>query len=243
MQYEDLLGALTTNSEALAAAATGNLERPVPSCPQWDVAALVRHQGGVYGWVSTILAAGGQHPTAPRPTGPEGHDGLVAWFDKVRSKVLADLGNRSPDDPAWVFVPEIPQKVGWWARRQALETSVHRVDAELASGAAGPIAADLAVEGLDEFLMEFLPWVLSQHPVEGLHGTVHLHATDAEGEWMMDLDAKEPARREHGKADTAVRGPASGLYLWSWNRQTPEEAGLEVFGDTSLVEAWRGVRF
>jgi uncharacterized protein (TIGR03083 family) len=207
------------------------------------VAELVRHQGRVYGWVSTVLDAGGQPPTKPRPTGPDDNAELMVWFDEVRSKMLADLRDCDPGDPAWVFVPTTPQKAGWWARRQALETAVHRVDAQLASGEPSPVAAELAVEGLDEFLMEFLPGVLIQRPVEGLQGTLHLHATDAEGEWMIDLDAKEPARRKHGKADTAVRGPASGLYLWSWNRQTPEQAGLEVFGDTSLVEAWTGVKF
>jgi uncharacterized protein (TIGR03083 family) len=242
MQYEDRLEAVASEGDALVAAAAGNLDRTVPSCPEWDVAALVRHQGGVYSWVSAVLAAGGERPTTPRQSGPEGHDGLVAWFDEVRSKMLADLGRHHPDDPAWVFMPTSARNVGWWARRQALETAVHRVDAELAGGEAEPVAADLAVDGLDEFLMEFLPGLLAQRPVEGLHGTLHLHATDADGEWMIDLDGHEPARREHGKADTAVRGPASGLYLWAFNRQTPEEAGLEVFGNPSLVEAWKGVK-
>jgi hypothetical protein len=109
---------------------------------------------------------------------------------------------------------------------------------------AGPIAAELAVRGVDEFLADFLPRAFSAHPTApattgALTGTLHLHATDTPGEWWLDFAAEGLAtRREHAKADTAVRGPASGLYLWLWNRQAPEAAGLVVFGRAETVGAW-----
>ena len=45
-----------------------------------------------------------------------------------------------------------------------------------------------------------------------------------------------------GSVEVAVRGPASGLDLWLWNRQSITEAGLEVFGDRAVTEAFGAVR-
>jgi hypothetical protein len=134
--------------------------------------------------------------------------------------------------------------VGWWRRRQAHEPAEPRWHAQAAAGAdPAPIDALLAVEGIDELLEEFAPGLLSSHEGGGLTGTFHLHATDAPGEWWLDFDATDQApRREHAKADTAVRGPASGLYLWLWNRVTPDQAGLQVFGRKEVADAWRQIQ-
>jgi hypothetical protein len=44
-------------------------------------------------------------------------------------------------------------------------------------------------------------------------------------------------RREHAKADCAVRATASDLFLLVWNRLTAD--GLEAFGDATLLDVWR----
>ena len=48
---------------------------------------------------------------------------------------------------------------GFVLRRMAHETAVHRLDAERAAGREHTIDADLASDGIDEFLFEFLVWV------------------------------------------------------------------------------------
>jgi hypothetical protein len=117
---------------------------------------------------------------------------------------------------------------------------VHRADAEQALGRpVGAIEPALAVDGIDELLDVFLP-VFGADRSPGDGRTVHLHATDAEGEWLLRFEAGEVAVEVgHAKGDAAVRGPAGDLLLWLWGRHPLED--LEVFGDRSAAEALRAV--
>jgi uncharacterized protein (TIGR03083 family) len=245
MDSAALLDSLAADGTALADAAEDHLDRPVAACPDWTVFGLVRHLGGVHAWVRQVVAAKGERLGPRQPTAtPEEPDALLAWY-RAGVADLVEALSVDPESPAWTFLPAAPNTVGWWRRRQALETAVHRWDAQTAAAAGepDPIGAELAAEGIDEMLTDFLPGVLRARPVEALTGTFHLHATDTPGEWWLDFDGDQlTTRREHAKADAALRGPASGLYLWLWNRQTPEAAGLEVFGRTETVDAWPAVK-
>jgi uncharacterized protein (TIGR03083 family) len=233
------LAAIRSEGASLLATATGHLDQPVPTCPEWDVAALVTHLGRVYGWVVGILASNGEQFTGKRPDPPGGRAELPEWFAALHSQLIAALSARAPDAPAWVFSPSVPHQARWWYRRQALETAVHRVDAESAVGKITAVEPVLAADGIDEFLMQFLPGIVQRSNGGRLRGTLHVHCTDTPGEWWLDFDAEGLApRREHAKGDTAVRGPASGLFLWLMNRQSAGEAGIEVLGDGAVVEAW-----
>ena len=244
MDPDLFLAQLAADGATLADAAEGNLDRPVGACPQWDVAQLVAHVGGVHEWVRKVVAARGER-IGPRQsaTPPPEEAALLDWYRDGLAELVGML-SVDPETPAWTFLPSAPDNVGWWRRRQALETAVHRWDTQAAGGGAPEaIGGELAVEGIDELLVDFLPGVLSARPVESLTGSLHLHATDTPGEWWLDFDSPElVTRREHTKADAAVRGPASGLYLWLWNRQTPAAAGLEVFGRTETVDTWPSIR-
>jgi uncharacterized protein (TIGR03083 family) len=246
MDSASLLTSLATDGAALADAAAGHLDRPVATCPDWTADGLVRHVGEVHAWVRQVVAAKGErigprHPAAS----PEEPADLLAWY-RAGVADLVEALSVDPETPAWTFSRSAPNTVGWWRRRQALETALHRWDAQAAVGGdpdPDPIAAELAVAGVDELLSDFLPGLLRSRPVQGLARTFHLHATDTPGEWWLDFDRDElTTRREHAKADAAVRGPASGLYLWLWNRQTPAAAGLEVFGRTETIDAWPAVK-
>ena len=69
-------------------------------------------------------------------------------------------------------------------------------------------------------------------------GTVHLHCTDIDGEWLISSGGGEvTVTREHAKGDVAARGTASDLLLFVWGR-VPADA-LEVFGDTDLLARFR----
>lgn len=122
----------------------------------------------------------------------------------------------------------------------AQETAVHRWDGENARGRAHPISLPLAADGVSEIFETFLPRLQARGAIDGLAGTMHLHASDINGpagEWLAALQPDSVSlRHEHGKGDVAIRGPASDLLLLLWGRRRPD--GLEVHGDASLLERW-----
>jgi uncharacterized protein (TIGR03083 family) len=240
---EVYLAALEADSAALAELAADRLDDPVAACPGWSIADLLGHLGGVYSWASMVVRAGGSRPEQQRAKPPSDRAQLMSWFGHQREAVLSALTAADPDQPAWVFYPPSPRTVTWWQRRQAMETAVHLFDVQQAAGREPTTGPELAADGIDELLTDFLPMRLTMGPVSGLSGTFHVHTTDAPGEWLLDFTGQTiEVRREHAKGDTAARGPAVGLYLWLWNRLEPETAGIEVFGDASLVKTWKEVR-
>ena len=68
-------------------------------------------------------------------------------------------------------------------------------------------------------------------------GSYHFHTTDVPGEWVVVFDADGVAvSREHAKADVAIRGAASDLELFLYNRRGNDR--LEIFGDPAKVAGW-----
>ena len=225
---------LRENSAALAVAArAAGLSAAVPPCPGWDVEKLVRHIGRVQGGAAAVVKARGPVDRDAQPDMPKG-EGCIEEFER-RSVDLADALDALPEDfPIWNWFGIDPPIPGFYHRRMAQEVGVHRWDAEAAAGATAPIDAALAADGLDELFMTFLTF----GPAEvDLGGSMHLHATDADSEWFVTtVDRKLVATPEHAKADAAVRGSASDLLLFAWNRIAP--AQLEVIGDASVPSAW-----
>ena len=231
---------LRADGAALADAIDGaDLDAPVPSCPGWSVADLVGHVGTVHVWVSACLVSDpDQRP--PRfndlPTPPARdslHDGDV---DVHRTRTDA-LGADDVDRPVPTWAGR--QTVGWWLRRQAHETAVHRWDAQQSLATPTPFSTDLGIDGVDEFLELVVPRFGSA--AGGTGETIHLHATDGadgEGEWLLTLlPDRVDVTTGHAKGDVAVRGTASDLLLLLWGRRQADE--LEVFGDAAVFTDWR----
>ncbi len=238
MEFGARVDALQHEGNVLAAAArTAGVDAQVPSCPEWRVEDLVGHIGRIHRWVTRILVersdARGEHWSEAAPPGA---DEILDWFATGVDPLADALRAAGPGVELWTWTSD--QSSGFWARRMAVETAVHRYDAQLAAAVgAEPIARELAVDGVDEFfwLVPFWPW---SERVRGNGETLHLHATDGEGEWLVRLTPDGvDVTREHAKADVAARGTASDLLLFLYGRVAPEQ--LEVFGDASLLARWR----
>ncbi|MCU1483613.1 MAG: maleylpyruvate isomerase family mycothiol-dependent enzyme [Actinomycetia bacterium] len=229
----DWIAVVEREGHALSTAARHDFKAAVPACPGWDVAALLAHIGRIHHRTAGIVRTSRQEPPTTndgsQPVAPSGN--LLGWYEAGLADLLDTLRAAEPDTSVWTFVG--PRPVSWWMRRMALETVVHRVDAEQATGVAGPVNAEVAVAGIDEHVTLFLP---ARHAgtATGSGETIHLHATDAEGEWLLTLgDDGIAVEVGHAKGDVAVRGPAGDLYLWMWGRRPVD--GLEVFGDADLA--------
>jgi uncharacterized protein (TIGR03083 family) len=233
MELPQYLDAITYESVALAdAAERGDLDAQVPSCPDWTLARLVAHIGEVQQWARILVEQRASERISRRtlPAAPSGAD-LIPWFREQAPQLVATLAATDPSTPMWTFTAD--QTARFWSRRQAHEVAVHRWDAELTAGDPAPIAAELAADGVDEWL-GLLPAGPTHDRLIGTGETIHLHCTDTEGEWVVTLTDEGPrVTRAHEKSDLAVRGAASDLDLFVLGRVEP--TGFEVFGDTELL--------
>jgi uncharacterized protein (TIGR03083 family) len=148
---------LRRQGELLAdAAAEAGEHSPLPICPGWTIGGLVRHTGTFHRWAARIVAERlpGSVPEDPMPEEPTGGD-LLPWFLDGHSSLVRTLRAAGRQTDCWTFLPAA-SSVAFWARRQAHETTVHRVDAEsVRGGELSTLDPAIAADGTDELLTGF----------------------------------------------------------------------------------------
>ncbi len=240
MEVSELIDAVRREGDRMATAADrAGADAPIPSCPEWCMRDLVRHQAEVHRWATAIVRDQLQGPDVAVPPPPDDDEELVAWFRDGCVALVGVLGSADPDLDCFAFLPA-PSPLHFWARRQAHETGIHRVDAE---GAVGPITAfdaAVAVDGIEEMLYGFASRSRSK-----LRSTTSrslgLHARDAGDAWHVAIDADrvEVTRSDSAALDAEcmVRAAASDLFMLLWNR-APRFAG-DISGDAGVLDLWR----
>ncbi|MFE2413621.1 maleylpyruvate isomerase family mycothiol-dependent enzyme [Kitasatospora sp. NPDC059408] len=261
MDISEHIDALRLEGALLAdAAARAGLTAPVPTCPDWQVADLLRHVGTVHRWAAAHPARGLREPLdldgGSEPVGPVPSDAaLLDWYREGHAALVDTLVAAPADVDCWFFLPA-PSPLAFWARRQAHETAIHRLDADAAAGTEGPRAdTALALDGVDELLRGFLVRPRSKLRSEEPR-TVLVRATDGPGAWRVTI-SQEPvvtvttdapngpgAPGEPGApaepADLTIAGPAHELYPLLWNRLPADHAGATTYtGDEDLLRLWR----
>jgi len=204
----------------------------------WTLRELAQHLGDGRRRQAAIVAAGpGAGPPAktdPKgaPTAPRDREALDAWLAESTALMLDALHEAGPDRGCWTWWgrSQAPQTSGAVARHQIQEIAVHTYDVQLTQGAAQPLPAAVAVEGVDEFLTTVaattVPWPFTP-------ATIDLHAAEGHS-WRLTLDADgvRCAGLAAGAApgDLVLRGTASELVLYLYDR-VPLDS-LEITGDT-----------
>ena len=157
---------------------------------------------------------------------------LLTEYRAGLDELINVLSSIDPVRSCWTWAGI--QNVAWVIRRMAHETAVHAWDAHVSAGNNAEIEAALASDGIDEYVHVML--VSNIRDGEGLlSGSVHIHCTDVDGEWLIvPTDTSDVVvTREHAKGDCAIRGSASQLLLGLW-RRTPMSS-LEVIGSADVA--------
>jgi len=232
LHFDDYVRLQRADGARLREVAGFGLDAPVPSCPGWRVADVVAHTAEVYAHKVACTRLQAEPDLWPPPE----HAGRepLELFDDSLSGLLAMFEYEGPEAPSHTWW-DPDQSVGFWIRRMAQETAVHRVDVELAHGVPTPVDAELAVDGIDELLVMMLAgdeWAEhgTKHPIDA---TVRITCQGRSWTVQADSDAVVVDRSADGDADAEVAGEPSELYLWLWGRG--DETSLIITGDAAAV--------
>jgi uncharacterized protein (TIGR03083 family) len=250
MEHEEYCARADAEIARMAAVTEGTDPRtPVPSCPEWDLARLLKHTGITHRWVTTIVTTRAIAPVSPRSidAGLPGNPAeFPTWLASGAAPLMSALREAGPDTPVWSWSGQV--RAGWWARRMLHETTVHRADAELAAGATPVFDPVVAADGVDEFLASAPRAGRPSQQMGQLPSgqSIHLHATDEglgeAGEWLIGFGGNGYEwSHGHAKGTVAVRGPAGLLLLLVYGRVRPDDERLQVFGDEGLLATWQRV--
>ncbi len=164
----------------------------MPQYPDWTARDLITHTAMIHGRTTAICE------TLPRdrisaPRLSEGDDAF-AWYEANLAAMLDALGQADLSTPVWTLTSD--GTVGFWLKRMAVETAIHRWDIEDAFGESHPLDTDVSRMALDEFGEMWMPHL-------GDLPALQAHAVDLDNAWVFG----------EGEISDSVEGTASAIYL------------------------------
>jgi uncharacterized protein (TIGR03083 family) len=235
----------------------GHLEERVPTCPDWTVDDLTWHVGMVYLHKATAMREGAEPENWP----PDYDDdaSAIELIDDAYQQMVEEFAARDPAEPSGTWYgPD--QTVGFWIRRMAQESVIHRIDAELGAGVpVSPVPGDLAVDGVDELLKVFVAYsagewddsfteALKDSPGRTCLITADAAADSPGGSWLVSTAPGQFAvvggpgelADETVHADVTVSGTPTDVLRWAWNRETPgDPSRVTIEGDADALAEFR----
>jgi len=242
---------ISSSTADIAALVDGaDLTTPIPSCPEWTLRQLATHVGRAQRWAATIVSTRSAEfipfrsvPDGRLPDDPATHAAWLAAGAQQLSAAVREAGQ----DRVWTLAGLAPAP--FWARRMCHETVIHAADALLAAGRPVSVEADVAADGIDEWLT-VLTVPAGTEPDQRAAAlpagrSLHVHATDdglaGAGEWLVrhEPDGVQ-VERAHGQGDVAATGPAGRLLLMLMRRVPADDPALTVHGDAAVLAGWLG---
>jgi uncharacterized protein (TIGR03083 family) len=250
MDWQTFLTHIESDGLLLESAARAGLDESVPCCPGWTVRDVVEHTGAVHRQKTFIVRDRMLENPAP-PDLPDGD--LIGWYRTGLEELMSALRHSDPAERVFTWFPP-DQSIGFWYRRMAHETLIHRVDAEQGHGEVSSIDPALAADGIDEVLSTYVGGYPAWGSFEPGDSIARLECVDDDSVWDIrfgrftgtspadgrnhELEAFVIVDRQSSPGVT-IRGTAADLDLWLWGRQNIES--LEISGDASLAIDLRNI--
>ncbi len=185
---------------------------PVPTCPGWELARLLKHAGIVHRWATAIVAARAAEPVPQNSLDVGPGDAGSGWW--ARRMLHETAVHRADAELALGIEPEF--------------------DPGAAADGIAEFLANATMGGRPSQRLTQLPAGQSIH----LHATDE--GLGEAGEWLISFgDDGYEWRHGHEKGSVAVRGAAGLLLLLVYGRVRPDDERLQVFGDAGLLATWQ----
>ncbi|WP_051899325.1 maleylpyruvate isomerase family mycothiol-dependent enzyme [Sciscionella sediminilitoris] len=239
-EYRRFITEFDRHANALLDAATqAGPDTQVPTCGSWVMRDLVGHVSTLHRWVVDLTTLTPEDKAAAMETPPEDYAELLDRARANAAALTARLTDLGPEHACKAFRWS-PQNTAFWARRQAHEIAIHRLDAELAiGGEPGALyPPELAADGIAELLLAMVPGLAPRREPVAVRGTVLFAPSDSERSWLAHLEPGEPVRiteESTGTADASMTGTAETVFRAVWGR--PNTA--VTTGDPGLFEPLR----
>lgn len=247
LEFPELLRLIDERAGAFRAAiaAAPDLEVRVPTCPEWTLFELAQHLvQGRRAWALTV----GAGPAETRPAeataareqaAPREREALLAELADSTRQLLDALREAGPDRGCWTWwgTSQSPQTCGAVARHQLQEIAMHTYDAQLAIGARRSIPAEVALDGVDDFVFTCCattsPWPHEPATVDYLvtEGRSWRLRLDADGARAARIPAPDAG---DASADLTARASAGELLLVLYGRAPADS--LKIDGDRRILD-------
>jgi uncharacterized protein (TIGR03083 family) len=184
---------------------------PIGCYAGWDVAQLARHTGQIHRWVTDVVRT----RAAERPTGmpdvESDDDRLATWLAEGVDELAAALEELDADEQLWTITRH-DRSGRFWRRRMALETTLHRWDAEDAQDRAPTVDPKLALLGVCRVVG--VARRAGPQPPPGRGQRVAIRPPEGPG-WTVTVNpvGVEVAVGAADEVDAAVSGSALDLWL------------------------------
>ncbi|RVX40409.1 uncharacterized protein (TIGR03083 family) [Nonomuraea polychroma] len=226
------------------AAAGGDPQATVPTCPDWPLRVLVGHIGQAHRYAAQVVRKG-EPAVAPDPwqAEPGTPDRWEEWLRAGADDLIDAIEETGAGKEMWTFLG--PRPAVFWLRRMLADTAVHHYDAAVTTGAAFVLADDLAADVVSEgFEMLTAPGAEQLKPelaeLRGRGERLGLRPVSGDG-WVLTR-APEGLRWQRGPVpadvDVVVSGTAADLMLVCSRRLPLDDGRVEVAGDRALMDHW-----
>ncbi|CAN7221612.1 maleylpyruvate isomerase N-terminal domain-containing protein [Terrabacter sp. LjRoot27] len=259
LEFPDLLRLIDERSAAFRAAVSRatSLDLQVPTCPEWTLLDLARHVGeGRRSWAATVAAGPAATSRIRPPTDGDAAarrepEALDAWLATSTGLLLDALLEAGPERGAWTWWgdSQSPRTCGAVARHQLQEVAVHTYDAQLTAGAPQPLPDEVALDGVEEFLLTCCattsPWphepaVVDYEATEGRSWRLRVSADGARTARRPETGGPGAADEARETVDARVTGTASEIVLAAFYGRRPLET-VTIEGDRRVIDrliAW-----